>query len=267
MLKIIIVLMILPLSSVCALAAPPITTDDPGTPGPGNWEINVGVTIDKRSEDTRYETPALDINYGIGDHIQLNYSASWIVLDSRGEATKNGLGNSEFAVKWRFLDQDKQGIDTSVYPRLIFNNPTSSANRGLADKGTTFRLPFQMEKKFWIITINAELGHDFRQRGGDEWLYGLAFKYAEIKGLEALAEVFGTANNSFKRHETVFNLGFRYDIGKNYTLLASAGRSLHSAPDQPDLLFYAGIQFRFGKSVQGVPNERSGDDVHFVSSH
>ncbi len=256
MLNIIIALMILAISPVCALAAPPITTDDTGTPGPGNWEINVGVTVDKRSEKTRCETPALDINYGIGENIQLNYSISWIVLDSRDGVTKNGLGNSEAAIKWRFLDQDKQGIDMSVYPRLIFNNPTSSADRGLVDKGTTFRLPFQIEKKVWIVTINTEIGHDFRQRGGDEWLYGIAFKYAEIKGLEALAEIFGTADNSFKRHETVFNLGVRFDVGKNYTLLASAGRSFHGAPDQPDLLLYAGIQFRFGKRVQEVRNER-----------
>lgn len=238
---------IISVSPLHVFAAPPIITDDPGTPGPGNWEINVGVTIDNRSEETRYETPALDLNYGIGEHIQLNYSVSWIVLDNKGNGTKKGLSSSEIALKWRFLDQDKQGIDMSVYPRLIFNNPTSSADRGLVDQETTFRLPFQMEKKVGIITLNTEIGHDFRQRGGDAWIYGLAIKYAEIKGLEALGEIFGTADNSFKRHETVFNLGFRYDLGKDYTLLASAGRSFHSAPDQPSLLLYGGIQFRFGK--------------------
>jgi len=151
------------------------------------------------------------------------------------------------AVKWRFLDEDRHGIAMSVYPRLIVNNPTSSADRGLADKGTVFRLPLQMEKKVGKININMEGGHDFRQRGGDEWIYGLVLKYAEVKGLEALAEVSGTANNSFKRHETVFNLGFRCDLGENCTLLASAGRSFHSAPDQPNLLLYAGLQFRAGK--------------------
>ena len=240
---ILLALMIVP---VYAFAGPPSLTDDTGTPGDRNWEVNVGITLDKRDNERRYETPALDINYGIGEHIQLNYSVSWIVLDNRDEGTKNGLGNSEVAVKWRFMDEDRHGVAMSVYPRLIFNNPTSSAERGLVDKGTTFRLPVQMEKKIGIINVNMEFGHDFRQRGGDEWLYGLALKYAEIKGLEALAEIFGTANNSFKKHETVFNLGFRYDLSKNYTLLASAGRSFHSAPDQPNLLLYGGIQIRFG---------------------
>lgn len=247
MLRIIAILLVTLLVPICALAGPPILTDDTGTPGPGKWELNIGFTVDKRHDETRYETPALDINYGIGEHIQLNYSVSWIALDGKDEGSKNGLGNSEVAVKWRFLDVDRHGVAMSVYPRLIFNNPTSSAGRGLADKGTVFRLPVQMEKKIGVININTEIGHDFHQRGGDEWLYALALKYGEIKGLEALAEVFGTADNSFKRHETVFNLGFRYDLGKSYTLLASAGRSFHSTSDQPNLLLYAGIQFRLGK--------------------
>ena len=244
---VIIIMLATALFPRCVLAGPPVITDDTGTPGDKKWEINVGFSVDKRPNENRYETPALDINYGIGEHIQLNYSVSWIVLDSKDEGSKNGLGNSEVAVKWRFLDEDRHGIAMSVYPRLIVNNPTSSADRGLADKGTVIRLPLQMEKKVGKININMEGGHDFRQRGGDEWIYGLVLKYAEVKGLEALAEVSGTANNSFKRHETVFNLGFRCDLGENCTLLASAGRSFHSAPDQPNLLLYAGLQFRAGK--------------------
>ncbi len=229
---------------ICTYAGPPILTDDTGTPGPGKWEISAGVTTDKRTAEDRFNTPVLDINYGIGEHIQLNYSISWVVLHIKDEGTKNGLGNSEIAVKWRFADEDRYGIALSVYPRPIFNNPTSSADRGLVDKGSTFRLPVQMERKIGVININMEFGHDFHQRDGDEWLYGFVLKYAEIKGFEALAEIFGTSNNSFKRHETVFNLGARWDIGKNYTLLSSAGRSFHSATDQSSLLSYLGMQFR-----------------------
>jgi hypothetical protein len=227
------------------LAGPPILTDDTGTPGPGKWETNVGFTIEKRQDTTLYNTPALDLNYGIGDRIQLNYSVSWIVLDATNEAAKSGLGNSEVAVKWRFLDEDKNGMALSVYPRFIFNNSVSSADRGLVDKGTVFRLPFQMEKKIGIIIINPEIGHDFRQEGGDGWLYALALKYVEIKGLDILAEVFGTADNSFNNAEHVFDVGIRADVSDNYTVLASIGRSLNDAPDKPKLLSYVGLQVRF----------------------
>lgn len=227
------------------LAGPPILTDDTGTPGPGKWETNMGITVDKRRDTTLYNTPALDLNYGIGERIQLNYSVSWIVLDTTNETARNGLGNSEVAVKWRFLDQDKNGVALSVYPRFIFNNLTSSADRGLVDKGAVFRLPFQMEKKIGVIIINPEAGHDFRQEGGDEWLYALALKYDEIKGLEVLTEVFGTADDSFKKQENVVNIGVRKDVSENVSLHASVGRSLRQATDQPSLLSYVGLQMRY----------------------
>jgi len=227
------------------LAGPPILTNDTGTPGPGKWETNMGFTVEKRQDTTLFNTPAIDLNYGIGDRIQLNYSVSWIVLDMTNEGAKNGLGNSEVAVKWRFLDEDKDGLALSVYPRFIFNNPVSSADRGLVDKGTVFRLPFQMEKKIGVIIINPEMGYDFRQEGGDGWLYALALKYDEIKGLEILAEVFGTADNSFKKLENVVNIGVRKDVSENVSLHASVGRSLNDAPDQPTLLSYVGVQMRF----------------------
>jgi hypothetical protein len=228
-----------------ALAGPPILTDDTGTPGPGKWETNMGFTVEKRRDTTLYNMPALDLNYGIGDRIQLNYSVSWIVLDAKDAAAKNGLGNSEVAVKWRFLDEDKNGIALSVYPRFILNNLTSSVNRGLVDKGTVFRLPLQAERKIGAITLNPEIGHDFRQEGGDGWLYALALKYDEIKGLEVLAEVFGTADNSFKKQENVVNIGGRKDVSENISLHASVGRRLHQTSDQPTLLSYVGLQMRF----------------------
>lgn len=227
------------------LAGPPILTNDTGTPGPGKWETNTGFTVEKRRDTTLYNTPALDLNYGVGDRVQLNYSVSWIALHTAGEGAKNGLGNSEFAVKWRFLDEDKNGAALSVYPRFIFNNPVSSADRGLVDKGSVFRFPFQMEKKIGMIIINPEIGRDFRQEGGDGWLYALALKYDEIKGLEVLAEVFGTADNSFKNQENVVNIGVRKDVSENVSLHASVGRSLHQTQDQSTLLSYVGLQMRF----------------------
>ncbi len=46
-------------------------TDDPGTPGNGKWEINLAVMFEHRPNETSYDAPAIDLNYGIGEHIQL----------------------------------------------------------------------------------------------------------------------------------------------------------------------------------------------------
>lgn len=225
-------------------AGPPIVTDDTGTPGSGKWEMNMGFTIDKRRSETTYQIPTLDMNYGVGERIQINYSVPWIALHA-DESTKSGPGNSEIAVKWRFMDESRQTAAVSIYPRFIFNNGTSSADRGIVARGSIFRLPFQVEKKVGLITINGELGHDFHQEGGDEWLYALALKYTEIEGLELLGEAFGTANSRFSKKDNAFNIGIRKDLGENFSLHASVGRSFRPASDQPKLLSYLGVQLRF----------------------
>ena len=54
-------------------AGPPFLTNDPGTPGNGNLEINLGsmATVDQRSGS--YQIPQLDVNLGLGDRIQFTY--------------------------------------------------------------------------------------------------------------------------------------------------------------------------------------------------
>ena len=123
------------LSGPAALAqgGPPLRTDDPGTPGDGNWEINIAFTVESLEDETELEVPLLDINYGVGDAIQLKFELPWIILHEDGEGTKHGLGNSTLGVKWRFLDEDPDGLSMSVYPQFEFKNPTSSGDRGIVD--------------------------------------------------------------------------------------------------------------------------------------
>ena len=46
-------------------------TDDPGTPGNGHWENNIAVIFEHRPDETSWDSPLIDLNYGVGEHIQL----------------------------------------------------------------------------------------------------------------------------------------------------------------------------------------------------
>jgi len=232
--------------AVFAQGGPPLITDDPGTPGDGNWEINIAFTAEKRRTEKSYETPILDINYGLGERVQLKYEVPWLVLDERGQRTKNGLGNSLIGVKWRFFDQKRQGIDMSIYPQFEFNNSDSSADRGLVDKGSEFILPVQLQRSFGSISFNPEFGYVFREYNDNEWIYGLALGYEASNNLELLAEIRGTTLQDFQDDELVFNLGARCELSETYSLLIAAGRSFRpAASGEPEFLLYAGIQLLF----------------------
>jgi len=232
--------------AVFAQGGPPLITDDPGTPGDRRWEINIAFTAEKRKTEKSYETPILDINYGIGERIQLKYEVPWLVLDERGERTKNGLGNSLIGVKWRFFDQERHRIDMSIYPQFEFNNSDSSADRGLVDSGLEFVLPVQLQRSFGSISLNPEFGYVFRQYNDNEWIYGLALGYEVSSNLELLAEISGTTLQDFQDDELLFNLGARCELSETYSLLIAAGRSFRSAASgEPEFLLYAGIQLNF----------------------
>lgn len=232
--------------AVFAQGGPPLITDDPGTPGDGNWEINLAFTVEKRRTERQYEGPLLDINYGLGDHIQLKYEIPWLIRDERGRSTRTGVGNSEFGLKWRFLDQDTDGIDMSVYPQFAFNSSDSAVERGLVDRGMEFVLPFQVERSFGPISVNPEFGYTFREYAENEWIYGLAVGYEVSSTLELLAEINGTTGQDFEDDELVFNLGARCGLSETHTLLLSAGRSFRSsASGDPEFLLYTGLQFLF----------------------
>src|SRR5580692_4506949 len=56
-----------------AQGGPPMITDDSGTPGDGQWEINVAYQDDRTALARERSFPHVDLNYGWGDHIQLKY--------------------------------------------------------------------------------------------------------------------------------------------------------------------------------------------------
>jgi hypothetical protein len=230
---------------VGGLTGPPLLTDDPGTPGNNNWEINMAFTVDRRHNEIFYETPVLDFNYGVGEHIQLKYEIPWVVLHERSDGTQKGLGNSLAGVKRRFLDEEKDGMDMSVYPQVEWSNPTSSVRRGLVERGTNVLLPIQAAKKLGPVVVVAEAGYKFKQHGKDDWIYGVIIQREIQKSLTLMGEIHGESDKSFGSNEVVFNIGGQWNFSKRLGLLASAGRSFKGAPDQPTLLSYLGLQLKF----------------------
>src|SRR5437899_8025358 len=222
---------------------PPMITDDPGTPGPGKWENNIAIAFEHRPHETAYELPAIDLNYGVGEHIQHTLQGGPVLLKRSGHGLIGGLGGTEAAVKWRFLDEEKSGFDASMFPRVIFNITQSSVRRGLAEDGTRFQIPFQTAKTFGRFHADAEFGPRARTIGRSEWLYGIVAGYDVAKPTMLIAELHGTSRMNFTRDVLTLNVGLRHEFTENYILILSMGHELRS-PDQPTALIgYFGMQF------------------------
>lgn len=224
-----------------------MVTDDPGTPGNGHWEINVAWTDQQSPGSTLLGLPLLDANYGVGERVQLNYQASWNVLNNAGQASESGMSDSQVAVKWRFYDAGDSGLQLSMYPRFTFVDPGSDSDRrGTADPSSTFLLPFEVRRNFGVLSVNMDFGHTFSAAEDDRgWMGGLCVGREVTKGWELDAEVHLTSSDGLERTEAVLNLGSRYDFSEHATLLLALGRDAHnSLGPRISLLTYVGIQVR-----------------------
>src|SRR5256885_4079583 len=96
-------------------------TDDPGTPGNGHWENNLAIAFEHRPNEWRIDAPAIDLNYGWGEHIQLTLQTSLAILKRSDHGAVAGIGGTEAAMKWRFLRSGRSGFAMSMFSRLTFN--------------------------------------------------------------------------------------------------------------------------------------------------
>ncbi len=219
-------------TSSYAQGGPPMLTDDPGTPGAGRWEVNFLSTLERSRNGSLFETPNIDVNFGIGNHLQLKFEAPWLVMKESGEQRKVGPGNSMIGVKWRFLGEERRNIDMSVYPQLEFNNPTGSAERGLVERGVQLFLPVEAVKKVGPVKVNGEIGYRFVQHGHDELEYGLAIARQVTSRIELIGELHGSALKNLREDELFFNAGSRLRLSRNTALLFSAGQTIRNQETQ-----------------------------------
>jgi hypothetical protein len=225
---------------------PPMITDDPGTPGDKKWEINLALAFEHRSGETSADFPAIDLNYGVGEHIQLTLQTAPVFLKREGHGLIGGLGGTEAAVKWRFLDQQTNGdgFDMSMFPRVIFNIASSSARRGLSEDGTRFQIPMQLAKTFGRWHADVEAGPLVSSVARSEWLYGVVAGFDVSKPTLLMAEIHGTSRMNFTRDVLTVNVGIHHEFSKTRILIVSLGREIRS-PDPLATIGYFGMQLLY----------------------
>jgi hypothetical protein len=251
-----------------AQGGPPFRSDDPDTPENRNWEINTVLVGDRNPSEGFYATPNLDINYGLGNRVQLKYEVPLSIHETRDTSSHfaAGLGNSLFGVKFRFYshhpktaEPDANGkressFAMSFYPQLLLSNPTRSVRRDIVDPGPQFLLPMEANARIGPVRISGEFGYWFTNKNvPSSWIRGVIVGHEFKKKTEVDLELYdqdatkATAAEPRTRESTL-GIGFHTPLGKNGSvwLLGMVGRSLASITPtngQPDWIASIGLQF------------------------
>jgi hypothetical protein len=231
-------------SQARAQGGPPYYTNDPGTPGDRNWEINLAYMPFLYNGRATTHMPDVDINYGVGDRIQLTYENAWLRVKDSADAVKYGLGQDQLGVKWRFYDNKDTGLAISIFPQLSINNPDHSVQRGITPPGSSLIMPVEFSKKVGPLDVNWEVGYNAVHLGPDGWIAGLVVGRDISKKLELDAEFYGLGAFNDSNNQQTLGAGARYKVRPSLILLLMAGRSVAPAHNnQPCFVGYFGIQF------------------------
>lgn len=226
-----------------AQGGPPYYTNDPGTPGNHNWEINLGYMPFYYQGQSVSHIPDVDINFGVGDRIQLTYENAWLRVSDFGSPAKYGLGQSNPGVKWRFYDGGEKGLSVSLFPQFFLNNPNDAVRRGITPASEAFEIPFEFTHKAGPLDVNLEVGYQQVHKGPNGWIGGLVIGHDFTTKLEGDVELYNTGTFSPSENQPTFDIGGRYKLHNPVILLFMAGRALERAQsNQSYFIGYFGIQ-------------------------
>ena len=220
-------------------AGPPLLTDDPGTPGDGHWEMNFAWTTERAGDARHDEAPLIDLNYGVGERVQLKFEMPWVA--ETGHAN-DGFGNAAVGVKWRFLDQGEGGWQVSTYPQAEFL-PPGLHRAASAEAGVGWLLPIEAQRDFGGLDAGFEVGRMLAPSSADDgWIAGVAVGGDVSEHLQLLAELHDETVEH-EGHELAFNVGTRATLSEHFTVLASVGTDVENTLEARNRwLSYLGLQ-------------------------
>jgi len=230
-------------SRVHAQAGPPFLTNDPGTPGNTNWEINVGTMATLARGFASYQVPQIDLNFGVGDRIQLTYEMPFVADTSGGAPAHTGWGNGYPGVKWRFLDQGEDGWQASIFPQAETAGTRLARTNGLAEAGPRYLLPAEVYRKLGPLDVDLEVGYYLFGHSPKERIVGFAAGRSVTERLEFDGELYDDRADGAGPHSTTLDLGGRYQLRPGVIVLFMIGRSVNGFSDgQPEFMTYVGVQ-------------------------
>jgi Putative MetA-pathway of phenol degradation len=227
------------LAASSAHAGPPYLTDDPEPTDYKHFEIYAfgdGV----QSRDGMAGETGIDFNYGGAPDLQLTA----VIPLAYDEAGHTGLGNIELAAKYRFLHQDADGVDLSIFPRVFL----PSVSHIVGDDHTSLLIPLWAEKDYGKWSIFGGGGCTFnKSRDSQNFCAGGVVVTREVlEGLRLGLEVFHQGADTLDgRVSTAVGGGLTYDVNDHYHLLAYWGPGLQNVSETGRANAYLAVLFTF----------------------
>lgn len=152
-----------------AQAAHPLLTEDTGTQGKGNFQLELTGERGRESTDAgtlRVEQPAAVASYGLVDTADLQIGTSYLRLtldDGLAQSRAAGLSDVTVDLKWRFLEHGP--LSLAVKPGIVI--PVGSEARGLGRGNWAAGSLFVLSYEPGPVAFHSHLGYLYNNIVGE----------------------------------------------------------------------------------------------------
>jgi hypothetical protein len=227
-------------STASAQGGAPLSTEDTNTTPSGTWEINLIGSLARMPGATDILAPDLDVNYGLGDRLQVKAEVPWVTVREESAAAKAGVGRASAGIKWRVAGEGGADGSIALFPQYAWTLTRSSARRGIAE-GHQWVLPVIASIHVGRLPLAADAGPTWGA-DGNGWAAGIVAGIACRAPVECGAEIRQTRVQH--RHATLLNAGLRWKIDDSVSLLAAIGHEFGTSEERRRLLGYIALQLR-----------------------
>ena len=243
-------------SPAAAWAAHPLITDDAGTQGKGNFQLEVNAQLDRDEETVSGVSVkstggqvGYTLSYGITGTadlvLSLPYQWGNVKEDGITVYNENGISDTVFELKWRFFEKD--GLGLALKPGVSL--PTGNDEKGLGAGKTGYHLFFIASQEIAPWAFHLNVGYIGNENKVSEekniWHASLATTYDVVENLKIVGNI-GVEKNPDKAadNDPAFILGgVIYSVSKSFDI--DCGVKYHLTSSETDMSVLAGMSFRF----------------------
>jgi hypothetical protein len=227
-----------------AMAAHPLITDDAGTQGTGNHQLEVNGDRATERDDSSQTVGSVAYTYGLTPTLDLFAEQPFTVSAPRG------INDTSLGLKWRFFEKDNTSI--ALKSSLSMANANEDKDFGSGRSNLSATLIVSHESGPWGLHYNVGLETN-RFKSDDEqganrrmlWKTSAAATYALTPEVKAVADI-GIGRNSDivgEQNPAYALTGVIYSPHKNLDLDAGMKFGLNNAEAKRQ--FGAGVTVRF----------------------
>jgi hypothetical protein len=230
-------------ASCLAVAGPPFLTDDPEPVEYRHHEFYIATQFTKTADGTSGTLPHLEYNYGAVPNVQVHVIVPFAFSDPKEGSRESGLGDIEFGVKYRFLEETDSRPMAGVFPILVTS--TGDEKQGLGNGSAQLFLPLWLQKKWGDWQTYGGGGYWFNNASGakNHWFFGWQLQKELSEHITLGGELFYNTEKVEGEGSSVgFNLGGFYHFDEHNHLLFSVGSGLSNISQTNQFSSYLGYQ-------------------------